>query len=217
MIYQISLFTQKLKSEVLFTKLIPFGFCLLFRVKHFNIYTAVKIPPALKTSHLWNVPLELAGFDLSSLNETSGQVWRTRYFQENDRPLLRVIQSGKSCITMQFWARLFKTNDVVSWRFVKISYVNIWNTPLFFIEKMWEASFSHFSTKSISVFGHKVVKHLMRWPLNELIKLTMLWTTGPWTAISTSRGSTTKLEFDTAIAALKRDFQANMHMHFLFK
>ena len=36
-----------------------------------------------------------------------------------------------------------------------------------------------FSTKNISVFGYKVVKHLTSWPLNELVKLTMLWTTGP--------------------------------------
>ena len=37
-----------------------------------------------------------------------------------------------------------------------------------------------FSTKNVCVFGNKVVKHLMSWPLNELVKLTMLWTTGPW-------------------------------------
>ena len=37
----------------------------------------------------------------------------------------------------------------------------------------------NFSTKSFSVFGYKVVKHLTSWPLNELVKLTMLWTTGP--------------------------------------
>ena len=37
-----------------------------------------------------------------------------------------------------------------------------------------------FSTKNINVFGYKVVKHLLIWPLNELVKLTMLWTTGPW-------------------------------------
>ena len=36
-----------------------------------------------------------------------------------------------------------------------------------------------FSTKNISVFGYKVVKHLTSWPLNELVKLTMLWTIGP--------------------------------------
>ena len=41
-------------------------------------------------------------------------------------------------------------------------------------------SFCSFSTKNISVFGYKVVKHLTSWPLNELVKLTMLWTTGPW-------------------------------------
>ena len=41
-------------------------------------------------------------------------------------------------------------------------------------------SFSHFFIKNISVFGYKIVKHLASWPLNELIKLTMLWTTVPW-------------------------------------
>ena len=59
--------------------------------------------------------------------------------------------------------------------------------PIFFVEKMWEAfavqkPFLIFSTKNISVFGNKVVKHLTSWPLNELVKLTMLWTTGPITA-----------------------------------
>ena len=40
-----------------------------------------------------------------------------------------------------------------------------------------------FSTKNISVFGYKVVKHLTSWPLNELVKLMMLWTTGPWCTV----------------------------------
>ena len=35
------------------------------------------------------------------------------------------------------------------------------------------------STKNTSVFGYKVVKHLTSWLLNELVKLTMLWTTEP--------------------------------------
>ena len=34
------------------------------------------------------------------------------------------------------WARLFKTNDVLSERFVKILNVNISNKPIFFVEKM---------------------------------------------------------------------------------
>ena len=42
-------------------------------------------------------------------------------------------------------------------------------------------SFSHFCNKNFSVFGYKVIKHLTSWPLNELVKLTMLWTTGPRT------------------------------------
>ena len=34
------------------------------------------------------------------------------------------------------WAQLFKTNDVVSKQFVKISNTNISNMPIFFVEKM---------------------------------------------------------------------------------
>ena len=37
-----------------------------------------------------------------------------------------------------------------------------------------------FATKNISVVCYNVVKHLTSWPLNKLVKLTMLWTTGPW-------------------------------------
>ena len=37
-----------------------------------------------------------------------------------------------------------------------------------------------FWTKNFSVLNYKVVKHLMSWPLNGLVKLTMLRTTGPW-------------------------------------
>ena len=48
----------------------------------------------------------------------------------------------------------------------------------YFVEKKCELlhckSFSHFFNKDISVFGYKVVKHLTSWPLNELIKLTIL-------------------------------------------
>ena len=36
-----------------------------------------------------------------------------------------------------------------------------------------------FLQQNISVFGNKVVKHITSWPLNQLVKLTMLWTTGP--------------------------------------
>ena len=54
--------------------------------------------------------------------------------------------------------------------------------PIFFVEKMWEAfavqKLLSFFRQKISVFGYKVVKDLTSWPLNELVKLTMLWTTG---------------------------------------
>ena len=72
-------------------------------------------------------------------------------------------------------AWLFKTNNVISKCFVKISDVNIWNLPIFFVEKNVRSFCSAkvsliFSTKNISVFGYKVIKHLMSWPLNELVK-----------------------------------------------
>ena len=41
-------------------------------------------------------------------------------------------------------------------------------------------SFSHFFNKKFNIFGYKAIKHLTSWPLNELVKLRMLWTTGPW-------------------------------------
>ena len=55
----------------------------------------------------------------------------------------------------------------------------------YFLLKKWEKllqckSFSHLFNKKFSVFAYKGVKQLMSWPLNELVKLTMLWTTGPW-------------------------------------
>ena len=49
--------------------------------------------------------------------------------------------------------------------------------PIFFVEKcekLLQKLISIFSTKNISVFDYKVVKHLMSLPLNELVKLTML-------------------------------------------
>ena len=55
------------------------------------------------------------------------------------------------------WARLFKTNDVLSERFVKFSEVNFTNMPIFFVEK--KASLI-FSTKNFSVLGDVAVKHL---------------------------------------------------------
>ena len=50
-------------------------------------------------------------------------------------------------------------------------------------EKLLQASLIFFSTKNINVFGYKVVKHWTSWPLYELVKLTMLWTTGTWFVI----------------------------------
>ena len=55
---------------------------------------------------------------------------------------------------------------------------------IFFVEKNVRSFYSAkasliFSMKNFSVFGYKVIKHLTSWPLNDLIKLRMLWTTRP--------------------------------------
>ena len=55
--------------------------------------------------------------------------------------------------------------------------------PIFFVKNCEELlqckSSLIFSTKSISVFGYKVIKHLRSRPLTKLVKLMMLSTTGP--------------------------------------
>ena len=63
---------------------------------------------------------------------------------------------------IKFWVQLFKNNNVV-----KISNVNISNKPIFLLQKCEmllhlnaKASLI-FSTKNFSVFGYKVIKHLM--------------------------------------------------------
>ena len=60
--------------------------------------------------------------------------------------------------------RLFKTNDVVSERDVKISNVISQICQYFLLKKCEKLlqckSFSHFFNKNFSVFGYKVVKHL---------------------------------------------------------
>ena len=56
------------------------------------------------------------------------------------------------------WAPLFKTNNVVSWRFIKFSEVNFSNMPLFFVEKMWEAFAVQ---KLLSFFQQKISVYLV--------------------------------------------------------
>ena len=78
-------------------------------------------------------------------------------------------------------AQLFKTKDVVSKHFVKISNINITNTLLFFfLSKKCEnplhcKGFSHlFSTKNNSVFVTLADICLTNLCLNDIVKLSML-------------------------------------------
>ena len=59
-----------------------------------------------------------------------------------------------------------------------------------------------FFNKNISAFGYKVIKFLTSWPLNELVRLMMLWTIGPrflWDCVNEASNiySTAVSEWDT--------------------
>ena len=71
----------------------------------------------------------------------------------------------------------------------------------FFAEKMWVAFavqklLTFFSAKNIRILYIESTKIVNEMTLNELVKLTTLWTTGPWIrkydAIHTSRPNTIK-------------------------
>ena len=50
-----------------------------------------------------------------------------------------------------------------------------------FAEKMWVAFATHiFSAKNIRILYIESAKTVNEMTLNELVKLMMLWTTGPW-------------------------------------
>ena len=78
------------------------------------------------------------------------------------------------------WAQLFKTNDVVSQRFLKIYIEWYANVLIFFAEKMWVAKATHiFSAKNIKILYIESAKTVNEMTLKELIKLMTLWTIGP--------------------------------------
>ena len=94
--------------------------------------------------------------------------------------ILLKFQSLLSEIRQYFW---LKRCDVIlpkHWHvFVEKMREAFAQTLIFFVEKMREAFAQAsliFSTKNINVFGYKVLKCLTNWPLNEPVKLMMLWT-----------------------------------------
>ena len=101
----------------------------------------------------------------------------------------RAVQFGLLCVCIvnvyQFACVLLSLNlngsgewDMGSWSF---PFFLLWTSgPGCSKLKKCEKLLSFFSIKNFSVFGYKVVKYLTCWPLNELVKLTMLLTTGPW-------------------------------------
>ena len=53
----------------------------------------------------------------------------------------------------------------------------------FFAEKMWvQKLLTFFQQKNIRILYTESTKTVNEMTLNELIKLTMLWTTGPWSS-----------------------------------
>ena len=63
-------------------------------------------------------------------------------------------------------------------------YANMLN---FFAEKMWVAFAHIFSAKNIRILYIESTEIVNEMTLNELVKLTTLWTTGPWSPVSLMR------------------------------
>ena len=64
------------------------------------------------------------------------------------------------CSVSYIRARLFKTNDVISYHLVKFSEVNFSNLPIFFVEKMGE----DYTVQKLSFFQHKIsVYFVIKW------------------------------------------------------
>ena len=88
-------------------------------------------------------------------------------------------------VLLYIWAQLFKANDVVSSWFLKI-YIRVirkydeifcWKN----VSSFCSAKAIHiFSAKNIRIFYIESAKTVNEMTLNELVKLTTLWTTGPW-------------------------------------
>ena len=65
---------------------------------------------------------------------------------------------SKPKFIINYWVWLFKTNKIVNKRFVKISNANIWNVPIFFVEKnVW----SFCSVKASLIFSTKISVYLV--------------------------------------------------------
>ena len=88
-------------------------------------------------------------------------------------------------IVWQFRAQLFKTNDVVSLHVVKTLIIKYGIYANIFAEKMWVAfafaKTTHiFFSKNTCEFDIVLTRTVNTLTTNELGKLTMLWTAGPW-------------------------------------
>ena len=85
-------------------------------------------------------------------------------------------------------AQLFKTNNVVNYRIVKTLIINHGIYESIFAEKMWvafafaKATHIFFSknTCELDIVFNRTVNILTTY---NLVKLTMLWTTGPWAVV----------------------------------
>ena len=78
------------------------------------------------------------------------------------------------------WAQLFKTNAVISYHIVKSFIIKYGIYANIFAEKCICKSYSHFFNKNICELDIVLTRTVNILTTNELVKLTMLWTTGPW-------------------------------------
>ena len=72
-------------------------------------------------------------------------------------------------------AQLLQTTKLLANVKLKFLSWNMANTLILFAEKMWVA----FAAKIINIFENTLATTVYEFVINKLIKLTMLWTTGP--------------------------------------
>ena len=99
-------------------------------------------PVCIANHHFGTVTIclqKISKFIVETDVQNSDITFKSQGSGEQSGPNGRQFATQDKLHNLNIWGQLFKTNDVFSKRYVKISNVNNWNMPIFFVEKMWEA------------------------------------------------------------------------------
>ena len=101
--------------------------------------------------------------------------WERQTWTKNVKPHSEATECGNLGQVVQNLTELFANMMLkfLSWNMA------VTLTLIFFAEKMWGATHI-FSAKNINVFENTLATIVNKFVINKFVKLTMLWTTGPW-------------------------------------